>query len=271
MTGGEPLSKAVTRRVPESSEPTDLLISDLVAAQAGVRAALELRSSEPLDPEVLEGHLSLQPTVEDLEIVDSGRGVLLIGSFAPSVTYRVRISEGLTGRDGSFLYDPVDLSVEARAPGPAIEIDDRRKFLELDAEGRLVVRTRGVQNVELSVMPVDEGNAVHILDAIERGTPLPAPTLIGRPTVTRWEAPSTEAVHQKTLTLPSFEDANVLKVSLRDSERPWLGIERWVLARGTHMVAKHAEGKVWVFLIDPTHGSPISGAEVRVRARGNQL
>lgn len=271
LTGGEPLSKTVVRAIPPPGEEAELRIVEIGAGQKGVQPSIEIETSEPVDPQAIAAHLELEPQVESKSVVDTGHGALILGDLRTGATYRVRVTPGLTGRDGGELFDPVEAEVELPVMEPGVGFVDRSRFPTLPADGAIRVQTRGVRRAQLVVQPVAEVNAVHMLDVLERGVPLPSSTLVGSPQTIEWVVDDPEGVVEEVRHLPPVPGAHVLKVSLRDADRPWVRIDRWVLARGLRMVVKRTADTLWAFVVDTEQGRPASGARVRVRSESNQV
>lgn len=271
LTGGEPLSKTVVRAVPPPDEETELRIMQITADQKGVAPAIEIETSEPVDPRALADHLQIEPDVRSKTVVDTGAGALVLGDLQTGSSYRVRIEPGLVGRDGGELFDPAEAEVQLPVMKPGVAFADEHRFLELPADGAIGLRTRGVHRAQLVVQPVAEVNAVHLLDVLERGAPLPSPTLVGAPQTVEWTVDDPAGVVSETRHVPPVPGAHILKVSLRDADRPWVRADRWVLGRGLRMVIKRTDDRLWAFVVDTDRGGPAEGARVRVRSETNHV
>ncbi len=268
LTGGEPLSKTVVRGIPSPEFAPELRILGLKGLQVGLNPAIEVLTTEPVEPDVFEAALGLEPSARQLELLDSGRGLLLMGDLQAGGTYRVRVSPTGGGRDGGELIDPFVGEVTLPELGPGIEFVDRSRYLSVSDAGRLRFRARGIETVRMALRPVPEVNAVHVLDALERGVPLASTSLLGPSDEV--EVP-VEGTGESTAYLPASSGPVLVQVSLQDASRPWIRTDRWVTSRGLKLVVKVSDGRLFAHVLDVERREPASGVRISARSRTSQV
>jgi Tol biopolymer transport system component len=100
-----------------------------------VTAPLHLNFSEAMQPDSLEGHVSIEPAVEGRWAFDAAQATFRPhGAWQPGTRYTVRLEAGTLGESGEELAEDVALRFETREPEvlylqrPAAEDETRQLF-----------------------------------------------------------------------------------------------------------------------------------------------
>jgi len=127
-------------------------------------ASLMLYTSQPVEETGIKKHITISPSVKNLDISVAKGGVLLKGAFDQTKNYTVTVSKNLKSVFGILLKEDYQVYVTFAEPAPFLSFDDdRASYLSLKGERNLSIRAANIQTVELSVFKIYENNIQHYL------------------------------------------------------------------------------------------------------------
>lgn len=121
---------------------------------------VRLELSHPVNVTALREALSIDPPVEQLEVIGQGRAVLLRGAWVHGCRYAVTIAASLVAVDGYPLERGFHGSVYVGSLSPSLEIPGEGNYLSLRGEQRIAVESVNIERFTVKLSRVYANNLV---------------------------------------------------------------------------------------------------------------
>jgi hypothetical protein len=256
--GTDALGKTVIRVVEPPAERPPLSLQTVRGRNLGARTAVEWIFSEPVDPAVVRAAAQLSPEPQDAQWVQTRRGVAVLGRFTGRT---VDAGLGLVrGREGGLMTSAPVRTVSLPPPVPGVEVWDSLPRLRLLERGPVRLRLRQIVELDLQVDAVPRAYVNAALQGFEG---------VARTLDRRRESVAGRDEVELPLQFELPPDLGLLRLTIRDADRPWVAARRDVIAYGLDLMVKRRLQELWVQAYGP-EGKPASGVQIEVRDAANE-
>lgn len=263
--------------VPESGA---LGLGDDVVREVALAAPLRLVSAEAeangIDLEFsravalpAKGLVALDPPRE-FQVAKTGRGLRLIGDFAPGSTLAVTLEKGFPGSGRAPLAEPLRRSCRVADLAPALRFAQEGRVLSSRARPEIRVAGANVDEIVVSVKTVYPNNVVRLAqERYDLPESLFAPPIVRRIAV----AASRNERFERPIDLAEILGGRlrgVHLVSVRDPAWRGGGDSRLVQITDLGVTVRAAPGALALRVVSLATGEPVDAASVRVFTPTNQ-
>ena len=271
VEGELPLAEKVVRRL-TLPERFTVLAAETDSWLTWEEPTVSIRFSAAPEERLRPGFFTVEPPVEGLRVVRSGRGassrVQLSGGFRPGAGYSIEVSGEIHSARGERLDAARTLSVTMPDRRPGLSFPISRGILAPTGNLALRLRATNVDGVDLSVWRVHESNlAAHLLGRRLEETS----RALGTRTISLDSAPNEVGEHRLDLAALLGEGARgIYTVRARAKAPRWVNDRAVVSISDLGIRARLAAREALVWVNSIAGGAGIPDAEVRIVTRSDQ-
>ncbi len=237
--------------------------------------------SDPVLPEDLEAHLTIDPPVQDLHMTGNWHSIELNGNWQFGTRYSLRVGSDLTAENGISLERDFTRNLIIKDLDPMVRIAGPGNYLSLKGDGKVAIETINLEKFMVSVDRIHANNLVPFLQKIrlknsrdyyygwdleDQGSPLFSLTQNASPG-SRNHLQVTAVDLSETL---SDDSRGVFRLSVRNPDT-YDGDSRWIVATDLGLVAKQAGEKIEVAVASISRLEPVAGVRLQVMSYNNQV
>jgi alpha-2-macroglobulin len=113
-------------------------------------STLEIRLSSPVQPEIAEKFISVEPDV-DYRLTATQHTITLTGGFRPGENYKLTVAQGLPGVDGAVLGKQSQRDVHFPDLEPVLDFAHQGEFLSSRGARKIAVKTVNVDRAAFAI------------------------------------------------------------------------------------------------------------------------
>ncbi|SDL76944.1 hypothetical protein SAMN05421823_10868 [Catalinimonas alkaloidigena] len=262
----------------------------------GETSYLRVQTNQAIESENLRALIQFDPAV-DIDVQPGQSGFTIRGDFKPEQSYELTIAEGLTGIFGGTLGRPFSQSVVFGEPEPAISFASAKNlYLSSQTHQQIGVRIQGVPNVQVQVYKIFENNLSEFFrnygySLRSRGgneayyddyySPYNNYEHLGNRLVDT-EIAVSSLPKEGGLSLLDLRLGGTLRndlsahkgiyiIKINDPDNRWLGDQQVVAISDVGLIARQTDNEVWVFANSIMGADPLTGVEMELISRNNQV
>ncbi len=259
-------------------ERRTLSISETNALSEDDRNVINIRCSEPVDPDAVENFITIKPTVKQLRIETNGDTIILSSDGLKSGhSYTVKVLKGLPALNGNpldrdFTDDCVFPDLE-----PAVNFNSPGRYLSNKGNLNLGLETVNISKVEIEIAKIYANNIAPFMDSVNEDGYCYSWNLerygrvVNRQTINVANEENevvTTAINVKEFL--SEQRRGIFQITACDPENRWRRAAKIAIITDLGILAKMGEDDlvVWVNSLDDL--SPKSGVKVSLISYNNQ-
>lgn len=273
------------------SSPFRLDIDEVTARHDGIEGRLLVTTSQDVDPAAIRPFVSVDPEVS-FSVRSANEGFLVVSEdFRSSMSYTLTLAEGMPGKVGGRLrQDEVHPLTFAELQPEITFLDDDGLYLSRDGHRTLRVRITNMDEVELTISRIYENNLIIAHDDGYSPSWNADDYQYYYQETSSWrEHRSGDVIHQEVLStadLPARHGVRLLELDVREivdevdgvfhvqlasTENSWQRDAQMVSISDIGLIAKAGRTHVSVFTNSLSTARSMSGVEVTVLGRNNQV
>ncbi len=259
-------------------EPKRRFVINRVYPQ-GVGSGYNIQVNLSLTPDIerAKDFVTIDPPVV-LEFEQRGNNLILHGEFKSGKTYEINIQEGMPSIKGTVLENEFSTILTVPDLAPSIKFTSEGIFLPDSGNGLIEIETINLDTVSIEVEEIFANNIVHFLNggySSSRGYGQNI-TSLGRSFFIKdieLHGMKNEKL-QTTIDLAGIigqRTKGIFKISVRNKKGRWLSDSRYTMLTNIGVSARMASDYLMVWANSLSEIEPISGAEVKLISRNNQV
>ena len=258
--------------------PKKRLVINYVHPQGrGMSYNLQINFSQTVDIEEIGNYLGIKPDV-GAEIEQRYNTVILRGDFKPRESYEITIAEGMPSISGPKLEREFSTIVSIPDLAPSVRFTSNGIFLPDKGEGLIEIETVNIDKLSVEVEEIFANNIVYFLAGgygRSRGSGREQ-AILGRSFfIQDYDIEGTwNEKHLTTVDLAGIigdRGRGIFKITVRNKNRRWTSDSRYAMLTDIGITARMAPTYLMVWVNSLENTRPLSGAEVKLISRNNQI
>ncbi len=268
-----PVSR-IAKEVKKKIYVSEFIISEATGQTYGNQGSIKLDTRSNVNLDEIKGYITVDPGV-DFYIEANYWGIKLYGDFKPGKIYKVRAAKGMPTKDGVKLAKDFTASVVIPDLNPDVDFESPGMYLSLKGEQNIAFSHVNLEKVNLKVHKVHDNNIVYLLNKSSyRGIP----NDLGEDMLEKEIDVSGELNQLRTSYLNfrdilSEKDRGVyyLTISPVNDDYYYRGSSKLLLTTDIGILARQGDADLLVWLNSLSEANSVSGADVKVFSKTNQL
>lgn len=259
-------------------ERRTLSISETNALSDEDRNVINIRCSEPVDPDSVENFINIKPSVKQLQIETNGDTIILSSDgLKAGHSYTVKVLKGLPALNGNPLDR--DFSDDCAFPDlePAVNFNSPGRYLSNKGNLNLGLETVNISKVEIEIAKIYANNIAPFMDSVNDDGFCYSGYLARYGRVVSRQTINVANEENEVVTTPinvkeflSEQRRGIFQITACDPENRWRRAAKIAIITDLGILAKMGEDDlvVWVNSLDDL--SPKSGVNVSLISYNNQ-
>lgn len=255
-----------------------LSISETNALSDDDRNTINIRCSEPVDPDTVENFISLKPAVKGLRIETNGDTIIISGEGLKSGhSYTVKVAKGLPSLNGKPLER--DYTDECTFPDmePAINFNSPGRYLSNKGHLNLGLETVNISKVEIEIAKIYVNNIAPFMKSINSEGFCYSWDLEHYGRVIQRQTINIANEENEVVTTPinikeflSEQRRGIFQITACDPENRWRRAAKIAIVTDLGILAKMGEDELVVWINSLDNLAPKSGVKVSLISYNNQ-
>ncbi len=260
------------------TERRSLSVSETSALSDDDRNVINIRCSEPVDPDTVENFISLKPAVKDLRIETNGDTIIISGDgLKHGHSYTVKVAKGLPSLNGKPLER--DYSDDCAFPNmePAVNFNSPGRYLSNKGHLNLGLETVNISKVEIEIAKIYANNIAPFMGSVNSDGYCYSWELQRFGRVIHTQTINVANEENEVVTTPinikeflSEQRRGIFQITACDPENRWRRAAKIAIVTDLGILAKMGEDELVVWINSLDNLAPKSGVKVSLVSYNNQ-